>query len=145
MSFKWFSSAVLLLAASVLTIPAAAHDFGLANLRIDHPYALPADAGQTGRVFFRTLKNLGRAPGRLVGASSPVADSTVVIGTVAEGAAIDIPGRSATKIRHDQSQWIELRGLKEALTEGDEFPLTLSFEGLGEKEITVTVQRPSGY
>ena len=51
--------AAMLVALGLATgLEAAAHDFKLGPLRIDHPYATPTPAGaRTGAAYLRTLRN----------------------------------------------------------------------------------------
>lgn len=147
--------AVLALAPAWLAAwatPAAAHDFKLGSLRIDHPYATPTAAGaSTGAVYLRTLRNTGEQADRLVGASTPVAASVEIHRSVidAQGVmrmraidALALPPRSEQRLRHGGEYHLVLIGLKAPLKHGDRFPITLRFEKAGEREVAVWVQQP---
>ena len=67
----------LTLALIVLTLPvglAAADDYQLQSLRIEHPFARATPPGARAAGVFLTIKNTGRQPDRLLRVSSPVAD-----------------------------------------------------------------------
>ena len=65
----WFAVALL---TSQLGL---AHDFKVGDLTIDHPYATSTVPAQsTGAVYFRTLRNRGSAPDKLLSAQSSVAN-----------------------------------------------------------------------
>lgn len=121
---------------------AAAHDFDLGSLRVDHPYALPANAGEDARIYFRTLKNFGRVSGEIVAASSPSCGEVRVVGPGGDGTPLPIPGRAATRYRHDQPVHLRCVGARQTLADGDEFPLTLDLGAAGRVDISVFVQQP---
>jgi copper(I)-binding protein len=131
---------------------AAAHDFQLGPLRIDHPYALPTPgAATTGAAYLRAIRNTGSEPDRLVGASTPAARaveihrSTMDAQNVMRMRAIDgveVPARGEVRLRHGGALHLMLIDLKAPLKNGDRFPLRLRFEKAGEREVTVWVQQP---
>ena len=132
-------------------LSARAHDFRAGELTVDHPYALPTLPGiTTGAVFFRGIRNRGKTPDRLIGASSDRAGrieihEVVMDGDVAkmrEVDAIELPPRQTVKLRHGQRYHLMLIGLKAPLVDGQRFDLTLRFERNGEKRVTAWVQRP---
>lgn len=144
----------LTLAAAGAGLPGAAlaHDFKAGDLRIDHPYATPTVPGQaTGAVYLRTLRNTGDEADELLGASTPAAASVELHrmqmdGNVMRMRAVDaiaLPPRSELKIRHDQTEGyhLMLQGLKQPLTEGDRFAVTLRFRRAGEHTVNVWVQK----
>ena len=132
--------------------PAAAHDFGLGALRIDHPYATPTPAGAThGAAYLRGIRNTGDQPDRLVGASTPVAQTVEIHHSVIDAQnvmrmraieGIELPPRAEVRLRHDGQHHLMLIGLKAPLKNGDRFPMRLRFEKAGEREVMVWVQTP---
>jgi hypothetical protein len=140
------------LALAALASSAAAHDFKLGPLRIDHPYATPTPAGATtGAAYLRTLRNTSEQPDRLVGASTPVARTVEIHRSVVDAKSVmrmravdgvDLPPRSELKLRHGGEHHLMLIDLKAPLKNGDRFPMTLRFEKAGEREVTVWVQQP---
>lgn len=137
-----------------LSLAVQAHDFKLGAIEIDHPYAPPTPAAaSTAAVYFRTLKNRGDQPDRLVGASTPVAQSVEFhtssvdaqnVMRMRQIEAIELPPRSELRVRHGGELHLMLIGLKAPLKEGERFALRLRFEKAGEREVTVSVQQPRG-
>jgi copper(I)-binding protein len=133
---------------------AQAHDFKLGAIEIDHPYAPPTPAAaRTAAVYFRTLKNRGDQPDRLVAASTPAAQSVEFHTSSVDAQnvmrmrpieAIELPPRSDLRVRHGGELHLMLIELKAPLKEGDRFQLRLRFEKAGEREVTVWVQQPRG-
>lgn len=130
---------------------AGAHGARVGDLVIDHPYAIPTpDGARTGAAYFRTLKNTGRAPDRLLGARTPAAAAveihrSTMDGTVMRMRAIDaleLPAGAELKPRHGGDTHLILVDLKAPLRNGERFPLVLRFERAGEREVTVWVQQP---
>ncbi len=146
--------ALALAAAStaVLAVPAAAHDFKLGPLRIDHPYAIPTPPGATtGAAYLRGIRNTGEQADRLLGASTPVASrveihrSTVDAQNVMRMRPIDgveLPAGSEVRLRHGGGHHLMLIDLVSPLKNGERFPMTLRFERAGEREVVVWVQQP---
>lgn len=138
----------------VLTPYASAHDFSLGPLRIDHPYATPTPAGtKSGAAYLRTLRNTGDQPDRLIGATTPVAQTVEIHRSVIDAQnvmrmrAIDgitLPPKAELQLRHGGEYHLMLIDLKQPLKDGDRFPMTLRFEKAGEREVMVWVQKPRG-
>ncbi len=132
---------------------ALAHDFKAGALRIDHPYATPSRPGlTTGAVYFRGIRNTGRADDKLLSASTPVAASVEIHRMQMQGdvmqmravPALEIPAGATVDFKHSQPNGYHLMllDLKAPLKDGDRFPLTLNFEKAGTHEVKVWVQTP---
>lgn len=142
-------------ALSVCSIPAVwAHDFKAGDLRIDHPYATPTIATQsTGAVYFRGIRNTGKAADRLLSATTPVATRVEIHRMQMQGQvmqmravpALELPAGTTVPLRHGASNGhhLMLRELKAPLKDGDRFPVTLTFERAGTHEVMVWVQKPN--
>jgi len=137
--------------AAWATTGARAHDFRIGDLSIDHPYATPSNpAVATGAVYFRGIRNRGRADDRLVGASTPVAERVELhrmrmdgdVMRMREIPAIVLPAGQTVQLRHGQEIQLMLTGLKKPLVEGERFDITLRFEKAGETTVKVWVQQP---
>lgn len=136
-----------------VTRPAAAHDFRVGAIVIDHPYALPT-GGNTGLGYahLRTLKNTGDQPDTLLGATSSAAASVDLRaiprasqgGLGAQVNGIVLPAHSETSLRHDGEWALVLHGLAAPLKPGDQFAMTLRFLHAGTKEVTFSVVQPRG-
>ena len=132
--------------------PAAAHDFKLGPLRVDHPYATPTPPGATtGAAYLRGIRNTGNTPDRLVAASTPAARAVEIHRSVVDAQnvmrmrAVDgiaVPARGELRLRHGGEHHLMLIDLKAPLKNGDRFPMTLRFEKAGEREVMVWVQQP---
>jgi len=88
-------------------------------------------------------------PDRLIAASTPVATKTDLM-TIEGGSSatemaylktIDIPANKPVSL-NPGGLHVWLAGLKRPLKAGEAFPLTLTFEKAGRREVTVSVQKP---
>ncbi|GLQ07979.1 copper chaperone PCu(A)C [Sneathiella chinensis] len=95
-----------------------------------------------------TLINNGKTDDRLIGAQSPVADRTELhtvemqdgmmkMMEVKDG--IPVPAGQTVALRPGGLH-VMFMGLKETMEEGKTFPLTLTFEHAGDKQVTVQVR-----
>lgn len=144
-------------AVAVCAVPAHAHGVKVGDLAIDHPYATPTRPGMTtGAVYFRAIQNKGSQPDQLLSARTPAAASVAFHRMVMDGdvmrmqavPAIELPAGTEVRLRHGsaapgvEAHHIMLMGLKAPLKDGDRFPVTLSFQRAGEREVMVWVQTP---
>jgi periplasmic copper chaperone A len=88
-------------------------------------------------------------PDRLIAASAPIARKTDLM--TMEGSssmkmsylkAIELPANKAVSL-NPAGLHVWLEGLKQPLKEGEAFPLTLTFEKAGKREVTVPVTKAS--
>lgn len=131
---------------------AIAHGASAGDIEIEHPYALPTPPGaKTGAVYFRALRNSGRQPDRLIGASTPAAARVEIHESVIDNAgvmrmreigSIDLAPRKEVRPRHQGQLHLMLIDLKAPLENGGRFPIRLRFEHSGEVEVMVWVQQP---
>ena len=133
--------------ALACAMPAGAHDYALAALRIVHPYARATPPGADVGGAFVTIDNKGSAADRLLGASSPVA-SRVELHTMAmdngvmrmhEVPAIDLPPGGEVQLKPGGLHMM-LVGLKAPLAAGSSVPLRLTFEHAGSIDVDVAVE-----
>ena len=90
-----------------------------------------------------------RIPDRLVAASTPVANRTDLMTMQGDSSemhmaylkAIDLPANQAVSL-NSSGLHVWLAGLKHPLIAGQTFPLTLTFEKAGRREVAVSVIRP---
>jgi copper(I)-binding protein len=88
-------------------------------------------------------------PDRLVAASTPVANKTDLMTMVGGSSAIemkyleviDIPARKPVSL-DSSGLHVWLAGVKQPLKAGQTFPLTLTFEKAGQREVTVSIIKP---
>ena len=121
--------------------PALAHSFAAGQVKIGHPWALPA-TGAEGSAFV-SLLNSGKDADRLTGASTPVA-AKVVIHDLAQGKptpvdGIDVLPKKPVAMRPTARE-LRLEGLTRPLKLGDKFPLTLTFAKGGSVTVEVFVE-----
>jgi copper(I)-binding protein len=136
-----------LLALALLTpLPAFAHDATIGDIQVTQPWSRAAGTGGTGAGFL-TIRNTGTQADRLLSATSPVArnvelhahvrDGEVMRMREAEGGIPIPPGGTVTL--QPGGFHVMLIGLKEALAQGGEVPLTLRFERAGEAQVMLHV------
>jgi periplasmic copper chaperone A len=141
---KIFQLLVAATAASLLAIPALAHD----GVHISDPYArVNGGEGATGAIFLQ-IDNHADVDDRLLDVKTDVAakaelhthiataDGVMQMRAVPEG--FPIPALQGLALDRGGDH-IMLMGLKSALKDGDMIPLTLIFEHAGEVQIEVPV------
>lgn len=127
---------------------AAAHEFEIGDIVIDHPWsrATPAVAPSAGGYF--TLTNNGTEPDRLVSITSPLAERVEIHeSTVVDGVArmrplpdgVEIAAGETVELQPGQIHLMFLRP-SAPLVEGERFDATLSFEKAGDVEVEFMVQ-----
>jgi copper(I)-binding protein len=130
-----------------LASAAFAHGSSKGDLRVEHAYASTGTSEAV--VYFRGLRNEGEKPERLLRGNTPVAAAVELQRRVQSGgaqtaaavAAIELPGKTNTPMRHDKGEYrLLLKGLKQPLQDGDRFDLTLFFEHTGTLVVKVWVQ-----
>jgi len=130
---------------------ALAHGTQTGGLLLDHPYAVPSQAGQThGKAYLRGIQNTGGQADKLLGASTPMATRVTLHSLKADGNglrgtqldAIELPAKTLTKVRHTGDYQLTLINLKAPLKDGDRFDLTLHFQHADSQTVKVWVQTP---
>lgn len=130
-------------------LPAAdlqAHEFKKGSLMIDHPFARASIPQRPGAAYAKIM-NMGNEDDRLIAASSPVAERVELHTHLMENGiakmrrieGIDVPAGGAAELKPGGDH-IMLFKLENALSEGDKFPLILTFEKAGDVEVEVTVE-----
>ncbi|MEO8849052.1 MAG: copper chaperone PCu(A)C [Casimicrobiaceae bacterium] len=144
---KYVVAVALAFAAGASPLPAAAHDYTLASLAIDHLFARATPPGADVGGAYLTIDNGGPGDDRLVGASTPVASSVQIHTMTMDGnvmrmrevAALDIPAGKRVALQPD-GYHLMLVGLRRPLVEGTRIPLTLRFAKAGSIDVQVSVQ-----
>lgn len=135
---------LMLLVALLLASPAAAKQGAERGIDVAHAWSRPAMQGRVG-VAYMTIADQG-APDRLTGASSPVASRVELhesrvdhgVATMRSVASLAVvPGKPA--VLAPSGYHLMLVGLKQPLSAGQSFPLTLDFAGAGAVTVSVTV------
>ena len=118
-----------------------------AEVEISRPWARATAAGlETGGVFL-TIRNRGGSSDRLVGGSSPAAQSVEIHAMSMDGAvmrmrqqqAVDIPAATSVELAPGGTH-LMLVGLKAPLNQGKTVPVSLEFEKAGRKTVEVRVR-----
>ncbi|MEM6488307.1 MAG: copper chaperone PCu(A)C [Pseudomonadota bacterium] len=134
-------------AAAWLVSPAAAHDYTVGTLKIDHPWARP-NLPDRPTAAYAAIENPGGEADRLIAASSPafgrvelhlseMQDDVMTMRRV-EGIAVPADGAVALEPGGFHVMLFDADALYE---EGARFPLTLTFERAGSVTVEVAVER----
>lgn len=118
------------------------------NIDVDDAYAYATSHSQTSGAIFMEIENTP-VQDRLIAASTPVAGkaelhTSTVEGGVAQMRAVvayDLPADGTIELKPSGNH-IMLTGLKGPLVAGESFPLTLTFEKQGTKNVTVKIVPP---
>jgi copper(I)-binding protein len=133
--------------AALFSCVAAAHDYTLQNLHIDHPFARATPPGATSGGIYLTIENRGGSADRLVRVASPAAATVELHSMTMDGnvmrmraiAGLDIaPG--ATVTLGSAGYHVMLVGLARPLAVGDRIPVTLTFEKAGAIDVSAFVE-----
>jgi copper(I)-binding protein len=139
------------LAFALVAGTAAAQNYQLKDLVIDHPYARATPPGARVGGAYLTIENKGASADKLVDASSPAA-KVVEIHEMAMDAGVmkmrpvrGIEIKPGAKAELTPGGYhIMLIDLKQQLKSGDKIPLTLVFEKSGKVDVTVAVEAMAG-
>jgi copper(I)-binding protein len=125
---------------------AAAHEQKLGALVLHHAWSRATPAGaKTGAAYVK-IENTGDSPDQLLSVASDIAAMTEVhqmsmdndVMKMGPAGAVDIPPHGVVELK-PHGLHIMLMGLKKPLTEGDTFPVTLTFAKAGKVELQVVV------
>lgn len=141
-----------LLAFGVVALPAAtlAHDYDHGDLTISHPWSRPTPPGTPVGVGYMDITNRGDSPVILVAGETAAAEAVSIHETVSEDGlmkmrplreGLTIPAGETVSLK-PHSYHLMLEQLKAPLTEGDEVPLSLEFDGMEPVKVTLKVQQP---
>lgn len=137
----------MLLVALAASSQAWSHDYKAGTLEIGHPFARSTVPGAKVGGAYLSLANKGRVADRLVRASSPRAGAVELHAMSVEGKVMrmrQVPGievAPGATVKLAPGGWhIMLIDLKQPLSKGDRFPMTLVFERAGEVQVDVVVE-----
>lgn len=123
-------------------------EFTVGDLEIDHPWARASKGRASSGAVFMEVKNTGKEMDRLIGGSTPVAETVKVYASWPDKdgrmkprdiGAMEIHAGSEFDFEPD-GVFLYLGGLKGPLIEGERFPLTLNFERAGPVEVEVEIE-----
>ncbi|WP_334187021.1 copper chaperone PCu(A)C [Noviherbaspirillum sp.] len=147
-----FRSTLVLFAGLIAGMTVYAQDFQVGEVHINRPYARPTVPGQPSAAAYLSLENKGKQTDKLLSASSPAAKSVEIHTMSMDGNVMrmrEVPGielKAAGKVimQPGDGYHLMLIGLHKPLQPGDRFPMTLTFEKAGKKEISITVEAKTG-
>jgi periplasmic copper chaperone A len=112
--------------------PAAAHGYGQGDLQVRHPWTRATPPGANVAAGYLEIRNSGKDTERVIGASSPVAESVGLHVLVREGDIMkmrevqdfEVPARQRLLVRPGGSH-LMMVGLKKPFVKGDRVPAAL--------------------
>ncbi|HEY9568692.1 MAG TPA: copper chaperone PCu(A)C [Thalassobaculum sp.] len=147
-------TALALAAALILPLPALAQPAPSQSapsqsgaIQIVESWARASAGAAKNGAAYLTIVNAGDAADRLVSASTPAAGTAELHTHIQEGEvmrmrpieAIEVPAGATVRLAPGRDH-LMLMGLREPLSEGGAFPLTLVFEKAGSREVEVSVK-----
>lgn len=138
----------LLLAAAlcgITWVSVLAHGVKTKTIEIDHPWTYGTEVAGSDVEVGATIKNVGRATDRLIGARSPHAKSVEIVEPGPDGKspqsvrAVELRPGARVELQLSGRR-LMLRGFSKPLPPWDSFPLTLVFEKAGPIEVEVLVE-----
>lgn len=136
-----------LLVALLLQDTVLAHNFQKGELSVRHPWTRATPPGASVAAGYLEIRNSGKEPDRVIGASTPAAERVELHILVREGDLVrmrevkdfDVPARQRLILRPGGSH-LMIVGLKRPFVKGERIPLTLRFEKGGELQVELEVQ-----
>ena len=124
-----------------------AHAHNKGELSVRHPWTRATPPGAKVAAGYLEIRNSGRQPDRLIGASTPAAERVEVHVLIREGdvlrmrevKSLDVPARERLVLRPSGSH-LMIVGLERPFVKGERVLLTLHFEKAGELQIELEVQ-----
>jgi copper(I)-binding protein len=128
---------------------AFAHSYDVGDLHIQHPHARPTVANMPTGAAYLNLENKGKSADKLLSASTPVAKSVEIhtmsmdngVMKMREVGTVDLKPGEKIEMKPGSGYHLMLMGLTQQLKPGDRFPMTLTFEKAGKKEVSVAVDK----
>jgi copper(I)-binding protein len=136
-----------MLTAALVSGGAFAHDYQLKTLHIDHPFSRATPPGAKVAGAFMAIANQGKDPDRLINVASPAAGLVQIHEMAVDGGimkmravqGVDLKPGATTELRPGGFH-VMLEGLKQPLKQGDNIPLTLTFEKAGSIDVQLIVE-----
>ncbi|MGE5539556.1 MAG: copper chaperone PCu(A)C [Gemmatimonas sp.] len=133
------------LLAALAVLPASAQTS--ADIVVEDAWAPATPGGARTAAIYFTIRNVGTAPDRLVGVTSPAAQHADVHQTMSKGDmmsmhhmdGVDVPAGGSAVFAPNGSH-VMLMGLNAPLKAGDKVPVTLKFQNAGEVPVVATVR-----
>ena len=121
---------------------AKAHEIDFGLFSVEHPWAQPAKAGNSTRLYL-VITNEGPSSVYFTGLKTPVASESSIMVQLEPGVersldSLSLPAGESLNFRTSH-MWVALRNLRKNLNQGDSFPAALEFGGGRQVLIIVTV------
>jgi copper(I)-binding protein len=135
------------LVALLLPAVVLAHGFQKGDLSVRHPWTRATPPGAEVGVGYLEIRNAGRDPDRLIGASTPAAERVELhvleregeVVKMREAKGLAVPARARLVLRPGGTH-LMIVGLRRPFVKGERIPLTLRFEKAGELQVELEVQ-----
>lgn len=140
---NWLTVCIVAVATIVSAHAGAkAHEIDFGLLTVEHPWAQPAKAGNSTRLYL-VITNEGPSSVYFTGLKTPVASEASIIVQLEPGVerSLDsITMQAGETLNFGTSHmWIALQNLRRNLNQGDSFPAALEFGGDRQVLVIVTV------
>jgi hypothetical protein len=144
--------AAVLIAAPLLALyfggAARTQTSAVGTIVVEQPWARATPGGARTGAAYMTLTNIGASADRLLSAATPLADNIQFhketeddgVSRMREVHSVDL-GPGAKIVFKPGDMHMMIVGLKQPLTEGQTFPLTLQFEKAGNIVVTVPIEK----
>jgi hypothetical protein len=139
---------VLTFGLLAMSLPVLAQDYQLGSVTISDPWSRPTPPGTPVGVGYMAISNQGQGPVTLVTGQTPVAAQVSIHQTTMQDGlmkmqplkdGLTVPaGETVTLKPH--SYHLMLEQLEQPLKEGDEIPLSLTFEGMDPVDVKLRVR-----
>lgn len=139
---------VLTFGLFAMSLPVLAQDYQLGSVTISDPWSRPTPPGTPVGVGYMAISNQGPGPVTLVTGQTPVAEQVSIHETTMQDGlmkmqpvkdGLTVPaGETVTLKPH--SYHLMLEQLEQPLKEGDEIPLSLTFEGMDPVDVKLRVR-----
>jgi len=126
---------------------AAAHGYIKGNIEVRHPWTRATPPGAEVAAGYLEIRNTGKEPDRVIGASTPAAERVELHMTASEKGvmkmrevtSVEAPARKRQVLRPGGTH-LMIVGLKKPFVKGQRIPLTLRFERAGDVHVELEVQ-----
>jgi copper(I)-binding protein len=130
-----------------VAVPAAAEDFHAGNVTVSNPWARATVGVSRPAAVYLTIHNAGEMADELIGVQTPIASRAEIHQSQMTDGIMKMTSMPALKIAAGKTvtlgpsgYHIMMTGLKEPLSEGARFPLSLIFKSGQSVDITVPVK-----
>ena len=130
--------------------PAAAHNYIKGNIEVRHPWTRATPPGAEVAAGYLEIRNNGRGPDRVIGASTPAGERVELhvmaneqgVMKMREAASFEAPARKRLTLRPGGTH-LMIVGLRKPFVKGQRIPLIIRFEHAGDVRVEMEVQ-PGG-